>query len=49
MYRLSTIQNADQIAVIKDGKVVELGKHFELLALNGLYADLVRQQDLGVN
>lgn len=48
-HRLSTIQNADQIAVLRDGKVVELGRHFELLALNGLYADLVRQQDLGVN
>lgn len=48
-HRLSTIQNADQIAVVQNGKIIELGKHFELLALNGLYADLVRQQDLGVH
>lgn len=47
--RLSTIQNADQIAVVQNGKIVELGKHFELLDLNGLYADLVKQQDLAVH
>eukprot|EP00026_Physarum_polycephalum_P000633 Phypoly_transcript_00634.p1 GENE.Phypoly_transcript_00634~~Phypoly_transcript_00634.p1 ORF type:complete len:1124 (+),score=212.16 Phypoly_transcript_00634:900-4271(+) len=47
-HRLSTVQNADQIAVVREGKIVEMGKHFELLALNGLYAELVRQQDLDV-
>jgi len=45
-HRLSTIQNADQICVVKDGKVIERGKHFELLALNGVYKGLVDQQDL---
>jgi ABC-type multidrug transport system fused ATPase/permease subunit len=48
-HRLSTVQNADQIAVVRDGKIVEMGKHFELLAYNGLYADLVRQQSLDVD
>eukprot|EP01117_Protostelium_nocturnum_P020653 TRINITY_DN93_c0_g1_i5.p1 TRINITY_DN93_c0_g1~~TRINITY_DN93_c0_g1_i5.p1 ORF type:complete len:618 (-),score=269.32 TRINITY_DN93_c0_g1_i5:186-2039(-) len=45
-HRLSTIQNADLICVVKEGKVVESGKHFDLLALNGVYKDLVDQQDL---
>lgn len=47
-HRLSTVQHADQIAVVKDGQIVEMGKHFELIALNGIYADLVHQQDLNV-
>lgn len=45
-HRLSTIQNADVICVVKDGKVVEQGKHFDLIALNGVYKELVDQQDL---
>eukprot|EP01117_Protostelium_nocturnum_P020654 TRINITY_DN93_c0_g2_i1.p1 TRINITY_DN93_c0_g2~~TRINITY_DN93_c0_g2_i1.p1 ORF type:complete len:1261 (-),score=421.67 TRINITY_DN93_c0_g2_i1:351-4133(-) len=45
-HRLSTIQNADLICVVKDGKVVESGKHFELINLNGVYKGLVDQQDL---
>ncbi|KAI9208123.1 P-loop containing nucleoside triphosphate hydrolase protein [Polychytrium aggregatum] len=47
-HRLSTIQDADLIVVIKDGAVVEQGTHFELLALNGVYNALVKQQDLSV-
>jgi len=47
-HRLSTIQNADLICVVKDGRVVEQGKHFELLEKNGLYKDLVNQQSLNV-
>lgn len=43
-HRLSTIQNADMILVLKDGDIVETGKHDELLALNGVYADLYQSQ-----
>jgi len=39
-HRLSTIQKADVIFVIKDGEVVERGKHQELMDLNGVYAEL---------
>jgi ABC-type multidrug transport system fused ATPase/permease subunit len=43
-HRLSTIRDADQIAVIKDGVVAENGTHDDLMALNGLYAELHRTQ-----
>lgn len=39
-HRLSTIQNADVIFVIKDGELVESGKHEELMQINGVYAEL---------
>jgi ATP-binding cassette subfamily B multidrug efflux pump len=45
-HRVSTIQDADVIAVVDDGRVVELGDHASLLAHDGLYADLFRQQRL---
>ena len=43
-HRLSTIKNADKIAVIADGKMVEQGNHVELMALNGKYAELYNLQ-----
>jgi ATP-binding cassette, subfamily B, bacterial len=43
-HRLSTIREADQILVIDGGRVVERGKHAELLAAGGLYADLYQTQ-----
>ncbi|HIV01446.1 MAG TPA: ABC transporter ATP-binding protein [Candidatus Caccopulliclostridium gallistercoris] len=43
-HRLSTIKNADLILVMKDGNVIETGKHEELLAKNGFYADLYNSQ-----
>ena len=36
-HRISTVCNADKIAVINDGRVVESGTHAELMLLNGLY------------
>jgi ATP-binding cassette subfamily B protein len=43
-HRLSTIANADQILVLKDGRIVERGRHAELIARNGEYAELWRRQ-----
>ncbi|CAH9097900.1 unnamed protein product [Cuscuta europaea] len=45
-HRLSTVQNADQIALLSDGKIAELGTHFELLDKKGQYASLVGSQRL---
>lgn len=43
-HRLSTIQGADLILVMKDGKIVEQGKHKSLLEKNGFYAELYNSQ-----
>lgn len=43
-HRLSTIINADQIVVLKDGKIIEKGKHFELLEKGGYYKELYTSQ-----
>ncbi|WP_299034467.1 ABC transporter ATP-binding protein [uncultured Anaerococcus sp.] len=43
-HRLSTIKNADLILVMKDGDIIEKGKHQELINKNGFYADLYKAQ-----
>jgi ABC-type multidrug transport system fused ATPase/permease subunit len=47
-HRLSTIRAADQILVLDNGLIAERGKHDELLALNGMYAELYSRQSFGV-
>jgi ATP-binding cassette subfamily B protein len=47
-HRLSTVVNADQIVVLNKGQIGEVGTHKELVALQGIYYNLVRNQlDLG--
>lgn len=46
-HRLAAIKNADRIAVMEAGKIVESGKHEQLMALNGLYAKMYHAQKEG--
>jgi len=45
-HRVSTVRSADQIAVLDRGRIVEIGRHDELLALDGYYAGLYHKQQL---
>ncbi len=45
-HRISTVKDADQIAVLDEGRVVELGTHEQLVAHDGIYADMCRRQNL---
>jgi ATP-binding cassette, subfamily B, multidrug efflux pump len=46
-HRLSTIRNVDRVLVLRHGELVESGSHEELMAINGVYANLYRLQMLG--
>jgi ATP-binding cassette subfamily B protein len=43
-HRVSTVRNADMIAVLHSGRVVELGTHAELIERNGYYTELYNKQ-----
>jgi len=43
-HRLSTVERADRILVLQQGRIVETGSHTELLSAGGIYADLYRLQ-----
>jgi ATP-binding cassette subfamily B multidrug efflux pump len=43
-HRVSTVRNADCIAVLHQGRIVELGTHDQLIAGNGYYTDLYNKQ-----
>ena len=43
-HRISSVKNADQILVLKDGSIAERGTHSELMALGGIYHQMVEDQ-----
>ena len=48
-HRLSTIKDADKIVVMMGGEIREVGKHEELISLNGIYSDLILAQSINTN
>ncbi|MCS5574420.1 MAG: ATP-binding cassette domain-containing protein, partial [Pseudomonadales bacterium] len=45
-HRISTLRHSDRIVVLEEGRIVEMGSHDELLAMNGAYAQMERVQTL---
>jgi ATP-binding cassette subfamily B protein/ATP-binding cassette subfamily B multidrug efflux pump len=43
-HRLSTVASMNRIIVLENGKIIEQGKHYELIQMNGLYAELWNKQ-----
>lgn len=48
-YRLKTVKNADQILVVDRGRIVQRGKHAELMKQNGIYRKLINSRNEAVN
>jgi ATP-binding cassette subfamily B protein len=48
-HRLSTIKNADKIIVLRDGLIMEMGSHEELIALGGYYKSMLEKQDIDIS
>jgi ATP-binding cassette subfamily B protein len=47
-HRLKTVRHADQILVLDGGKIIQRGKHDELMAQGGLYADFIRMREKSI-
>lgn len=43
-HRLSTVKSADQIVVLEKGRIVEIGTHQQLIAIKGVYYNLIKDQ-----